>query len=104
MNKLIRLLVTFFAISTSCIAQQPSDPRIADITRAGELRVGIGLGVLMQAIKNPATGELRGAALELARALAARMGVKLGPVDIHVSHTNAATKAMKEAKRWASFS
>jgi polar amino acid transport system substrate-binding protein len=81
MNKLICLFATFFAISTSCIAQQASDPRIADITRAGELRVGIGLGVLMQAIKNPATGELRGAALELAMALAARMGVKLVLVE-----------------------
>jgi hypothetical protein len=28
----------------------------------------------------------------------------LGAVDIQVSHTNEATKAMKEAKRWASFS
>jgi hypothetical protein len=29
---------------------------------------------------------------------------RLGAVDIQVSHTNAATKAMNEAKRWASFS
>ena len=28
----------------------------------------------------------------------------LGAVDIQASHTNAATKAMKEAKRWDSFS
>lgn len=81
MNKLICLLATFFAISTPCVAQQPSDSRIADIAQTGQLRVGIGLGVLMQAIKNPTTGELRGAALELARAVAARMGVKLVLVE-----------------------
>jgi polar amino acid transport system substrate-binding protein len=81
LNKIVCLIATFFAISTSSIAQQTSDPRIADIQRAGELRVGIGLGVLMQAIKNPATGELRGAALELAKSLATRMGVKLVLVE-----------------------
>lgn len=81
MNKLICLLVFFFAISTSCIAQQPADSRIADLVQAGQLRVGLGLGVLIQAIKNPTTGELRGAALEFARALAARMGVKLSVVE-----------------------
>jgi polar amino acid transport system substrate-binding protein len=81
MNKLICLLASFFAISTYCIAQQPSDSRVVDIAQAGQLRVGIGLGVLMQAIKNPTTGELRGAALEFAKALAARMGVKLVLVE-----------------------
>jgi len=60
---------------------QASDPRVADIVRAGELRVGLGLGVLMQAVKNPTTGELRGAALDLARALASRIGVKLVIVE-----------------------
>ena len=58
-----------------------ADPRVADIVRAGTLRVGLGLGVLTQAIKNPVTGELRGAALEIARALAARIGVRLVTVE-----------------------
>jgi polar amino acid transport system substrate-binding protein len=63
-------------------AQQPTtDPRVADIVRAGNLRVGLGLGVLMQAVKNPTTGELRGAALELSRALTARIGVRLVTVE-----------------------
>ena len=62
-------------------AQATQDPRVVDLVRAGELRVGLGLGVLMQAVKNPTTGELRGAALEMARALAARIGVRLVTVE-----------------------
>jgi polar amino acid transport system substrate-binding protein len=65
----------------TAVAQTTQDPRVADLVRAGELRVGLGLGVLMQAIKNPTTGELRGAALEIARALATRIGVKLVTVE-----------------------
>ena len=62
-------------------AQQTSDPRIADLVQAGVLRVGIGLGTPMQAIKNPATGEVRGVALELGRALSARMGLNFVAVE-----------------------
>ncbi len=65
----------------TALAQATPDPRVADLARAGELRVGFGLGVLMQAVRNPATGELRGAALEMARALAARIGVRLVNVE-----------------------
>lgn len=65
----------------TAFAQAPPDPRVADFVRAGELRVGLGLGVLMQAVRNPATGELRGAALDMARALAARIGVRLVTVE-----------------------
>jgi polar amino acid transport system substrate-binding protein len=62
-------------------AQQTSDPRVADLVRTGKLRVGIGLANLGSAIKDPATGELRGIAADLARALAARIGVALQPVE-----------------------
>lgn len=86
--KLIARIMTFgLAIAAAAVtqpghAQQPTtDPRVADIVRAGTLRVGLGLGVLMQAIKNPTTGELRGAALELSRALAAWIGVRLITVE-----------------------
>ncbi len=65
----------------TAFAQATQDPRVADLVRAGELRVGLGLGVLMQAVKNPTTGELRGAALEMARALAAQIGVRLVTVE-----------------------
>lgn len=65
----------------TALAQVSQDSRVADLVKAEELRVGIGLGVLMQAVKNPTTGELRGAALEMARALAERIGVRLVTVE-----------------------
>ena len=61
-------------------AQQSTDPRVADLVRAGKLRVGLGLGTPLLAIKDPATGEVRGQGLDLARALAARIGIELEPV------------------------
>ncbi len=85
-REFIAALVIALAAATSAgeqtaIAQATQDPRVVDLVRAGELRVGLGLGVLMQAVKNPTTGELRGAALEMARALATRIGVKLVTVE-----------------------
>lgn len=75
-------LLTSVAPAQTALAQvSQGDPRVADLVRAGELRFGLGLGVLTQAVKNPATGELRGAALELGRALAARIGVRLVIVE-----------------------
>lgn len=61
-------------------AQQAPDPRVADIVRTGKIRVGVGL-VPTFAIKDPVTGEFRGVAIELARALAARLGVEVLPVE-----------------------
>jgi polar amino acid transport system substrate-binding protein len=62
-------------------AQQAPDSRVADLVQAGKLRVGIGLGGAQSAIKDPATGEVRGPALDLARTLAARIGVELQTVE-----------------------
>ena len=61
--------------------QQAPDPRVADLVRVGRLRVGLGLGSPALAIKDSASGEVRGPALDLARALAARMGIQLQPVE-----------------------
>ena len=61
-------------------AQEVSDPRVADLVQAGKIRVGVGSSVL-GAIKDPASGELRGVAIDLARALADRLRVKLLPVE-----------------------
>lgn len=55
-------------------AQQVSDPRLADLVQAGEIRVGL---FLPQYIKDPATGEMKGVWVEIARALAARIGVQV---------------------------
>ena len=62
-------------------AQQSKDPRVADLVRTGKLRVGIGLGSPSGGMKNPATGELRGLASDLGRALATRIGVDFVAVE-----------------------
>jgi polar amino acid transport system substrate-binding protein len=62
-------------------AQQNSDPRIADLVRNGKLRVGFGLANRGSTIKDPATGQLVGVASDLGRALAARIGIALQPVE-----------------------
>lgn len=62
-------------------AQQSPDPRVADLVRVGRVRVGIGLGSAPIAIKDPATGEVRGPGLEVGRALATRIGVEFALVE-----------------------
>ena len=48
-----------------------------DIIKAGKLRVGIGVGAAPIAFKDAASGDLRGPAVDLGRALAARIGVEI---------------------------
>ena len=78
-----RLLIAALAVLIgsaafpSAHAQPSSDPRIADLVQAGKVRVALGLGSPMLAMKNASTGEMRGPALDLANALAKRRGVKL---------------------------
>jgi polar amino acid transport system substrate-binding protein len=62
-------------------AQPAPDPRVADVIQAGKLRVGLGLGSPALAIKDPKSGELRGPAFDLARALATKIGVRVEPVE-----------------------
>lgn len=62
-------------------AQQSTDPRVADLVQSGKLRIGIGLGSPALAMKDPNTGEVRGPALDLSRALAKKIGVKPEPVE-----------------------
>ncbi len=54
-------------------ARQICDPRIEDLVRAGEVRVAL---FPPQYSKDRETGELRGVWVEIARALAARMGIE----------------------------
>jgi polar amino acid transport system substrate-binding protein len=61
--------------------QQSSDSRVADLVQAGKIRVGLGLGNHASAMKDAATGEMHGMAVDLARALAARIGVALDVVE-----------------------
>jgi hypothetical protein len=52
-----------------------------DLVRAGKVRVGLFPSFVYT--RDPATGQLRGVGIEIARALAARLGVEvlLGRVD-----------------------
>lgn len=79
----VSLVVVVLMASAAIIAeaQQAPDPRVADLVQAGKVRVGLGLGVPTLAIKDPATGEVRGPALDLGRALAARIGVEFVPIE-----------------------
>jgi polar amino acid transport system substrate-binding protein len=67
--------------SGTSFAQRSPDPRVADLLQSGSLRVGVGLGSSTTATRNPGTGEIKGPALELGRALAARIGIKLVSVE-----------------------
>ena len=49
--------------------------------QSGVLRIGHGLRSSTTATRNPASGELKGIALELGRALAARIGIKLVSIE-----------------------
>jgi ABC-type amino acid transport substrate-binding protein len=53
-------------------AQQGPDPRIADLVQAGKVRMGL---FSTQYTKDPVTGEFRSVRVEIALALAARIGV-----------------------------
>ena len=60
---------------------QTSDSRVADLIRAGKVRVGVGVVAPHWAIKDSQTGELRGVAVDIARALARRLGIELVAVE-----------------------
>lgn len=88
MRRNVLLVLTFALVvgagfvDVNCVyAQQSIDPRIADLVQAGKVRVAIGLGSPVLGIKNAATGETRGPALDLGRALAARMGIEFVPIE-----------------------
>ena len=71
------MLVLFAALSIA-VAQPSSDPRVADLVRAGKVRIAL---FPPQYTKDPATGELKGIWADVARAFAARVGVELVLVE-----------------------
>jgi polar amino acid transport system substrate-binding protein len=81
--KRLLLTVTFTAILASLAgAQQVPDPRVADVVRAGKIRVGMHS---VMYTKDSRTGELKAAStgiilLDIARTLGARIGVEVLPV------------------------
>jgi polar amino acid transport system substrate-binding protein len=82
MRKLL-LTVAFIAMLAGLAeAQQPPDPRVADLAQAGKIRVGLHSVMFT---KDPRTGELKGASvgiilLDIARVLGARIGVEIVPI------------------------
>jgi polar amino acid transport system substrate-binding protein len=69
-------------VATHVATAQPSaDARVADLVQAGRLRAGLGVVAPHWAIKDRQTGELRGVAVDIARALAMRIGIEFVPVE-----------------------
>jgi polar amino acid transport system substrate-binding protein len=66
-------------------AQPSADPRVADLVKAGNIRVAL---YVPQYNKDRATGELRGWPIDLVAALGARIGVQGVPVE-HPNPANA---------------
>src|SRR5712692_925606 len=80
MKKSLPISVITLALLTSLAlggAQKTSDSRVADLVRAGRARVALFPPAYT---KNPVTGEIGGMQMELARALATRLGVHVVPV------------------------
>ena len=74
-NRLCVSVMTLGLLVAPCVAnaQQTPDPRVADLVRAGEVRIGT---FPPQHSKDPVTGELKGVYVEIWRVFAARMGVE----------------------------
>src|SRR5256712_13991127 len=68
---LVAAILLTFAVA---MAQVPSAAR-ADLAPTGKLRAGVNYGNFILAVKDPASGESRGVAIDLMRELAKRLGV-----------------------------
>ena len=77
--RFLLMMGVLLASTTMANAQQAPDLRVADLVRAGKLRIAL---FPPEYTKDPATGELRGGPfLEVARALAARIGIEALPIE-----------------------
>src|ERR687891_2209271 len=81
MSTLTLVLAILVGLIGPVNAQPAADPRVADLVQTGKLRAGVGVVAPHWAVKDQATGELRGVAVDLARALAKRLGVELVLVE-----------------------
>jgi polar amino acid transport system substrate-binding protein len=97
MTRIALAAVLALSLGGLSFAQHSPDPRVADLVQAGALRIGLGLGSLTTATKNPATGEIKGPALEMGRALAARIGIR--PVSVEYPRPGAVIDGLR-ANAW----
>jgi polar amino acid transport system substrate-binding protein len=67
------LLALFPLPATTVSAQRATDPRVADLIKAGTIKVGL---FVPQFTKDPASGKLNGVWAEMARALAKKIGIQ----------------------------
>lgn len=81
MRAILVLGVACIVSSTAAVAQPASDVRVSDLVQAGKVRVAIGLGSPVLAMKDAKSGEVRGPAMDLARALAEKLGVKVEAIE-----------------------
>ena len=65
-------------MSSAEVAPPSGDPRVADLVRAGRIRVGL---FLPQYAKDPSTGAAKGIYVDVVQALASRIGVELVLVE-----------------------
>ena len=72
-NLAISLILSVLLASSGTAGAQSSGLRIADLVQAGKIRIGL---FSTQYTKDPATGELRSVRVDIARALAERIGVQ----------------------------
>ena len=72
-NLAISLTLSVLLASSGTAGAQSYDLRIADLVQAGKIRIGL---FSTQYTKDPATGELRSVRVDIARALAERIGVQ----------------------------
>jgi polar amino acid transport system substrate-binding protein len=72
------MTTVLLAVPRMAHAQPAPDPRVADLVRAGKVRIALFSG---QYTKDPATGELKGVWADVARAFAGRVGVRLVLVE-----------------------
>jgi polar amino acid transport system substrate-binding protein len=75
----LSIAAALFAHIAAAGAQPASDPRVADLVQAGKVRAGL---FSTQYTKDPASGQLMGVRVEIARALAARIGVPAVMVEL----------------------
>jgi polar amino acid transport system substrate-binding protein len=71
--KCLAIAILLTGSSIAAAAQKGSDPRVADLVQAGKIRIGL---FSSQFRKDPTSGELRGVRPDMARALAARIGMQ----------------------------